>query len=92
MVLDIVRNLPDVTIVSLGGGFKVARMPDEKEADMREIGHHVQSLFEQFLLKQGESFILRSNQVLFLWRMQEICLLQYKILLIQEMMVILSQG
>lgn len=66
MVLDIVRNLPDVTIVSLGGGFKVARMPDEKEADMREIGHHVQSLFEQFFTETGRKLHLEIEPGTFL--------------------------
>ena len=66
MVLDIVRNLPDVTIVSLGGGFKVARMPDEMEADMREIGHHVQSLFEQFFTETGRKLHLEIEPGTFL--------------------------
>ena len=41
MVLDIVRELPSVKVVSLGGGFKVARMEYEKTTNLEEIGTHV---------------------------------------------------
>ncbi len=51
MVLDIVEKLPDVETVSLGGGFKVARMEYEKTANLEEIGNHVKWLFWDFYEK-----------------------------------------
>ena len=35
--LSLVEQLPSVTILNMGGGFKVARMPDETEAGMAKI-------------------------------------------------------
>jgi diaminopimelate decarboxylase len=58
MVLAIVERLPDVTIVSLGGGFKVARMDYEKTADLLDIGEHVKGLFWDFALKTGRQLHL----------------------------------
>lgn len=66
MVLDIVRRLPDVTTVSLGGGFKVARMPDEKWANMQEIGTHVKTLFEEFADETGRKLHLEIEPGTFL--------------------------
>ena len=51
MVLDIVEQLPEVSRVSLGGGFKVARMDYEKTADLADIGAHVAELFAHFAQK-----------------------------------------
>ncbi len=51
MVLAIVEKLPHVTTVSLGGGFKVARMDYEKTADLEEIWEHVKWLFYEFFEK-----------------------------------------
>ncbi len=58
LVLDIVIKLPDVTIVSLGWGFKVARMEYEKTADLEEIGDHVKWLFWDFFEKTGRKLHL----------------------------------
>ncbi len=58
LVLSIVERLPDVRIVSLGGGFKVARMDYEKTTDLQEVGKHVQSLFEDFAEKTGRKLHL----------------------------------
>lgn len=38
LVLEIAERLPDVTAVSLGGGFKVARVPGEAETDPAVVG------------------------------------------------------
>lgn len=35
--LKIAEQLPNVEILNMGGGFKVARMPDEKEVNMAEV-------------------------------------------------------
>lgn len=36
--LELIKNFPEATIINLGGGFKVARMPEEAGADMTVIG------------------------------------------------------
>ena len=51
LVLRVVEKLPHVTIVSLGWGFKVARMDYEKTAHLEEIGNHVKWLFLEFAEK-----------------------------------------
>ena len=44
---------PDVTTVNLGGGFRVARMPDEKPADVTALGNYAKQQFEQFYQRTG---------------------------------------
>lgn len=58
LVLSLVEKLPHVSIVSLGGGFKIARMDYEKTADLQEIGKHVQQLFMDFSEKTGRNLHL----------------------------------
>lgn len=41
MMLDIAAQLPDVTRVNMGGGYKVGRVAGEKTTDMQDIGGHV---------------------------------------------------
>ncbi len=53
LTLGIARQLPDLTRLSLGGGFKVARMPDEKAADLEAIGHALSASIAQFLKERG---------------------------------------
>lgn len=53
MSLSIVAKLPDVTTLSLGGGFKVARMPDEVTADLQAIGNVVVEDFKEFAKETG---------------------------------------
>ncbi len=48
MSLDIAARLPDVGTVNLGGGFKVARMPEERSADLADIGAHVRQELVDF--------------------------------------------
>ena len=38
MTLDLARSFPSVDTINLGGGYKVARMPDEKATDLQEVG------------------------------------------------------
>lgn len=47
------RFFPDVHTVNLGGGFKEARMPDEKPADIQELGLYAQRRFTEFFEKTG---------------------------------------
>ncbi|MEX0322221.1 MAG: diaminopimelate decarboxylase [Puniceicoccaceae bacterium] len=42
-----------VTHFNLGGGFKVARMDDETETDLTEIGQPIQALLEDFAARTG---------------------------------------
>lgn len=51
--LAIAAKLPDVTTLSLGGGFKVARVPGEVSADLQEIGKALLPDFRQFAQKHG---------------------------------------
>jgi diaminopimelate decarboxylase len=46
--LGIVARLPDVCLLSLGGGFKVARMADETTADLVAIGNRIGVGIEKF--------------------------------------------
>ncbi len=58
MSLDIVGELPNVTIINLGGGFKVGRMPDEPSTDLQDIGLHVRRELEAFRERTGRSLHL----------------------------------
>ena len=52
--LGYVENyLPDVETVNLGGGFKEARMPDEKPADIQELGLYARKKFHEFYERTG---------------------------------------
>jgi diaminopimelate decarboxylase len=51
--LAIAARLPDVTTLSLGGGFKVARVPGEQTADLQEIGRSLLPDFEAFAKTHG---------------------------------------
>ena len=53
MSLDIVSRLPDVRILSLGGGFKVGRMPGEPSANLEEIGAAIRPDVEAFASEHG---------------------------------------
>ena len=48
MSLEIVNQFPGVHTLNLGGGYKVARMPDEKATNLQEIGEPVRQLFIEF--------------------------------------------
>jgi len=52
------RLFPDVRIINLGGGFKVARMPDEIAADMVELGEYTKEKFMIFYRQTGRKIIL----------------------------------
>jgi diaminopimelate decarboxylase len=44
---------PDAKIVNLGGGFKVARMPDETPADIEALGSYAEGRFREFAARTG---------------------------------------
>lgn len=48
MLAIVEKWFPDATALNLGGGFKEARMPDEKPADVAALGAHAKARFEAF--------------------------------------------
>lgn len=58
LTLDLARKIQSVTSVNLGGGFKVARVPSEKDTDFSVIGPHVKALFEAFAAETGRQLRL----------------------------------
>lgn len=57
MSLETCRALPDVSILSLGGGFKIARNRSEEGADLQAIGSPVKSAFEEFYRSTGRKLV-----------------------------------
>ncbi len=49
---------PAATRVSFGGGFKVARMPDEKAADVADLGGYAKRRFEAFHARTGRKLVM----------------------------------
>ncbi|MDZ7369894.1 MAG: diaminopimelate decarboxylase [candidate division KSB1 bacterium] len=47
------KYFPDAETVNLGGGFKEARMPDEKPADIQDLGRYARDRFQAFFLRTG---------------------------------------
>lgn len=66
MSLEIAARLPDVATLSLGGGFKVGRMPGEASADLQEIGKFIVQDFEDFDAKHGRKLHLELEPGTFL--------------------------
>ncbi|MBA3960933.1 MAG: diaminopimelate decarboxylase [Chthoniobacterales bacterium] len=56
--LDQVRSFPSVTTMSLGGGFKVARMSYEKTTDLQEISQVVADALRVFAQETGRKLHL----------------------------------
>jgi diaminopimelate decarboxylase len=66
MTLDLARELPEVTTVNLGGGFKVGRMPDEPSTDLQDVGLHVGRELEAFRQREGRTLHLEIEPGTFL--------------------------
>lgn len=49
LTLAVARRLPDLTRLSLGGGFKVARVEGENSADLKAIGQALHSTLAEFV-------------------------------------------
>jgi len=64
--LDLARSFPSVDTINLGGGYKVARMPDEKATDLQEVGAPVKKLFEEFAAETGRKLKLEIEPGTFL--------------------------
>jgi diaminopimelate decarboxylase len=58
MTLEIAQRLPTLNRLSLGGGFKVARLPDENSADLQEIGQALAEDLAAYAAGRGDSFQL----------------------------------
>ena len=64
--LDIVRQLPDVDTLNLGGGYKVARMESETGTDLQECGAPVAQKFRDFAEETGREIRLEIEPGTFL--------------------------
>ncbi len=58
MTLDLAAKLPEVTVVNLGGGFKVGRMPGEPSVDLADVGAHVRQELVAFRDRDGRALRL----------------------------------
>ncbi len=81
MSLDTVEKFPDVHTLNMGGGFKVARMPDEKSTDLQLIGEPIAKEVELFAERTGRKLafeiepgtFLMANCAVVLSTVQDIC-------------------
>jgi diaminopimelate decarboxylase len=64
--IDIVRQFPDVTVLNLGGGYKVGRMAHEKTTDLVEIGQPILQKFKSLSEETGRSLRLEIEPGTFL--------------------------
>lgn len=64
--LEVAAKMPDVETLNLGGGFKVARMPDEVSADLDAIGRRIKGDIEEFHAKHGRKLKLEIEPGTFL--------------------------
>jgi diaminopimelate decarboxylase len=53
MSLETCLRLPDVTVLNLGGGYKIGRVKGEETADLQKIGRPVAEAFRSFAAKHG---------------------------------------
>jgi diaminopimelate decarboxylase len=56
LILELTDQFPDVTIVDLGGGFKVPYKEEEKGTDMQLLGEKMAETFAAFKEKTGRTF------------------------------------
>jgi diaminopimelate decarboxylase len=64
--LNLVRAFPDVTVLNLGGGYKVGRMSNEKSTNLQEVGAPVKVAFEKFAVETGRKLKLEIEPGTFL--------------------------
>jgi diaminopimelate decarboxylase len=58
LVLEIALQLPDVETVSLGGGYRVARIPGESETDLHVVGESARREILEFQRRTGRALRL----------------------------------
>jgi diaminopimelate decarboxylase len=56
--LAVVEHFPEVRILNLGGGYKVARVPEEKTANLQKIGQEMRQKFLDFASRTGRELLL----------------------------------
>jgi len=64
--LGLVEQLPTVSILNLGGGYKVGRMTGEASTDLSVVGAPVQTAFEEFASRTGRELALEVEPGTFL--------------------------
>ena len=56
LILELTHHFPNLTVVDLGGGFKVPYKLEEKGTDMQLLGEKMAETFESFKQKTGRAF------------------------------------
>ena len=56
LVLELTKEFPTISVVDLGGGFKVPYKPGENGTDMEALGEAVAAVFERFEKETGKKF------------------------------------
>jgi diaminopimelate decarboxylase len=56
LVLELTKQFPDLSIIDLGGGFKVPYKADEKGTDMEALGNRMAETFNSFSQQTGKTF------------------------------------
>jgi len=64
--LGLVEQLPSVSILNLGGGYKVGRMSGEASTDLQVVGAPVKTAFEEFAKRTGRELALEVEPGTFL--------------------------
>ncbi|MDR2862381.1 MAG: diaminopimelate decarboxylase [Puniceicoccales bacterium] len=64
--LALTQHFPDVTILNLGGGYKVARVASEKGTDLQTIGMPIKAAFEKLAVETGRKLHLEIEPGTFL--------------------------
>ncbi len=57
-VVEILKDFPTVTVLNMGGGFKVARVPEEPETDIASISQESSVTLENFCKESGRDIKL----------------------------------
>lgn len=56
LMLELTAYFPELTVIDLGGGFKVPYKPDEKGTDMELLGEKLAEAFEKHAAQTGKSY------------------------------------
>lgn len=64
--IDLLRHFPDATYLNLGGGFKVARMSDEPQTNLKNIGKSIRDALSVFHQESGRKIHLEIEPGTFL--------------------------
>lgn len=58
LLFEVALNFPDLTFLDLGGGFKIKYKPEDKKADLTELGQLLSTAFNHFCEKYGRKLSL----------------------------------